>query len=56
MHMQPVFKNYDFIMAEDRDISVAEDIFNRGLCLPSDIKNTDEDMDRIIKKVKSLWK
>ncbi len=29
-----------------------EDIFNRGLCLPSDIKNTEEDMQRIIQIVR----
>lgn len=32
-------------------MSVSEDIFNRGLCLPSDIKNTKEDMERIIQIV-----
>ncbi len=35
--------------------SVSEDIFNRGLCLPSDIKNTDEDMQRIIGIVRSCF-
>ena len=54
MHLQPVFANNDFIqMAEG--ISVSEDIYNRGLCLPSDIKNTDEDMDRIIGIVRGLF-
>ena len=47
MHLQPVYAENDFIQVEE-GVSVAEDIFNRGLCLPSDIKNTDEDMDRII--------
>ena len=51
MHLQPVFEKYDFIQVED-GISVSEDIFNRGLCLPSDIKNTREDMERIIKIVR----
>ena len=36
MHMQPVYKGHDFITAGD---NVGEDIFRRGLCLPSDIKN-----------------
>lgn len=55
MHLQPVFKDKDFIMAEDKEISVSEDIFNRGVCLPSDIKNTDEDMDRIIGIIRKLF-
>lgn len=46
MHLQPVFEKYDFIQVED-GLSDSEDIFNRGLCLPSDIKNTEEDMRRI---------
>ena len=36
-------------------MSVSEDIFNRGLCLPSDIKNTKDDMDRIIKIVRKQF-
>ena len=31
----------------EHGVSVSEDIFARGMCLPSDIKNTDEDMDRL---------
>lgn len=55
MHLQPVFAGCDFIMAEDGKGSISEDIFNRGLCLPSDIKNTDEDMDRIIQIIRGLF-
>ena len=55
MHLQPVFEEYDFIRIED-GISVSEDIFNRGLCLPSDIKNTKEDMERIIKIVRKQFR
>lgn len=51
MNLQPVFSDCDFIQIEN-GISVGEDIFNRGLCLPSDIKNTDEDMERIIGIIK----
>ena len=54
MHLQPVFEAYDFITLCGNG-SVAEDIFNRGLCLPSDIKNTDEDMERIIGLVRNLF-
>ena len=55
MHLQPVFAEYDFIQTED-GMSVSEDIFNRGLCLPSDIKNTEEDMERIIKIVRKQFR
>lgn len=55
MHLQPVFAECDFITLYEDGKSLAEDIFNRGLCLPSDIKNTDEDMERIIRIVKGLF-
>ncbi|MBD5464209.1 MAG: aminotransferase class V-fold PLP-dependent enzyme [Lachnospiraceae bacterium] len=55
MHLQPVFEEYDFIQVEN-GLSVSEDIFNRGLCLPSDIKNTKEDMERIIKIVRKQFR
>ncbi len=53
MHLQPVFADCDFIRAGDED--VAADIFEHGVCLPSDIKNTDEDMDMIIRTVRELF-
>ena len=55
MHLQPVFEEYDFISASEQEVSVGEDIFNRGLCLPSDIKNTDEDMENIIRIVRRCF-
>ena len=55
MHLQPVFAEYDFISAAEVKISVGEDIFNRGLCLPSDIKNTKEDMEHIISIVRGCF-
>ena len=39
MHMQPVFAGHDFVTAGGE--AVNEDIFARGLCLPSDIKMTE---------------
>lgn len=54
MHLQPVFAGYDFITMEEEG-SVGEDIFQRGLCLPSDIKNTKEDMERIIGIIRGLF-
>lgn len=54
MHLQPVFADCDFIRENEAEC-VSEDIFNRGLCLPSDIKNTDEDMELIIRIVRGLF-
>lgn len=55
MHLQPVFEPYDFIAYYDDGRSVGADIFDRGLCLPSDIKNTSEDMDLIIGTVRRCF-
>lgn len=54
MHLQPVYKECDFIRLVDDPIGVSGKIFNHGVCLPSDIKMTDEDMERIINIVKEL--
>jgi dTDP-4-amino-4,6-dideoxygalactose transaminase len=53
MHLQPVFKNCDFISAEKK--AVSEDIFARGLCLPSDIKMTEEEQDYVINAIKECF-
>lgn len=53
MHLQPVFENYDFITTEAEG-SAAEDIFANGVCLPSDIKMTEDDINRVIEVVKGL--
>lgn len=56
MNLQPVYSANDFIQVESSNgVSVGEDIYNRGICLPSDIKNTDEDMARIIKIIRELF-
>lgn len=55
MHMQPVFEKYDFVNENETGISVGEDLFARGVCLPSDTKMTDEDMERVIKIIKDLF-
>lgn len=52
MHMQPVFAGNDFITAADTPVSSR--IFRNGLCLPSDIKMTREDQQRVIDTIKSL--
>lgn len=53
MHKQPLFQHCDYITLKE---SVSEDIFERGLCLPSDIKNTEEDMNKIIRIIKGMFK
>ncbi len=50
MHLQPIFSAYDFI-----GVGVSEDLFNRGVCLPSDTKMTDEDLIRVCDLIKSLF-
>lgn len=51
MHMQPFFEGYDFIGE-----GVSEKIFENGVCLPSDTKMTDEDINRVVEIIKGLWK
>lgn len=70
MHLQPVFADCDFFTAnglqeyaapvkgdngDGWDNSVGGDIFRHGLCLPSDIKNTPEDMERIIGLIRKCF-
>ena len=55
MHLQPVFAEYDFIAHRADGSSVGTDIFERGLCLPSDIKNTPEDMELIVATVRKCF-
>ena len=53
MHMQPVFAGHDFITAGEKPVN--EDIFRRGLCLPSDIKMTKEEQDYVIALIRSFF-
>ena len=61
MHAQPIYRSNPFVtrygngrgqsnayIANDRQFDAGMDIFNRGLCLPSDIKMTPEDQDKVI--------
>lgn len=50
MHLQPIFEKYDFYGS-----NVAENLFEKGLCLPSGSNLTEEDRDRI-SKVLRLFK
>lgn len=54
MHMQPVFSNNLFICRDNMDVGA--DIFNRGLCLPSDNKMTEDQQDIVIEIVRNCFK
>jgi len=69
MHMQPIFRMHAFVTADGNGRArsnayidkgsikdVGADIFNRGLCLPSDIKMTVEEQEKIIEIIKSCFK
>ncbi len=51
MHLQPVFRSNDFISADGDN---GRDIFERGLCLPSDIKMTEEEQGHICGIVRGM--
>ncbi|MGN0262422.1 MAG: DegT/DnrJ/EryC1/StrS family aminotransferase [Eggerthellaceae bacterium] len=67
MHMQPIFHNNPFIAhdekgrartnayIDDEALDVGMDIFQRGVCLPSDNKMTPEQQDIIIEVVKRCF-
>ena len=65
MHLQPVFADCDFVTTveglhvidEDTgaDNSVSGQIFEHGVCIPSDSKMTDEDLERVCAVVQKLW-
>lgn len=68
MHMQPIFRNNDFITKDGscraktnayiagEMNNVGEDLFNRGLCLPSDNKMTPEEQDVIIRIIHECFR
>lgn len=67
MHMQPIFRNNPFITKkgngrantnayiQNEKIDVGMDIFERGLCLPSDNKMTEEEQEKIIEVIKNCF-
>ncbi|WP_295764196.1 DegT/DnrJ/EryC1/StrS aminotransferase family protein [uncultured Oscillibacter sp.] len=52
MHLQPMFAGNAHITVGDR---VGEDIFSRGLCLPSDIKMTEAEQERVISIIRRAF-
>lgn len=67
MHMQPIYRMNGFVTRQGNGrartnayiegscADVGMDIFNRGLCLPSDNKMTEEQQDRIIEVIRSCF-
>ena len=67
MHMQPLYRMHGFVTKEGNGrgrtnayipgegIDVGADIFQRGLCLPSDIKMTAEEQEKIIQIIRSCF-
>ena len=54
MHLQPIFAECKFVQVADAP--VADDLFNRGVCLPSDTKMSDADIQRVIETVRKIMK
>ncbi len=55
MHMQPIYKGHAFVAAQENQDNGA-DIFERGLCLPSDNKMTMEQVDAICEVIRKCFK
>ncbi len=53
MHAQPIYENNAFVSLDGQDVGM--DIFERGLCLPSDNKMTVEEQNIIIEAVKNCF-
>jgi dTDP-4-amino-4,6-dideoxygalactose transaminase len=51
MHMQPVFKSFRI-----RGGKVSEDLFKKGLCLPSGTQMTEEDLGRVVNVIKRCFR
>ena len=53
MHLQPVFADCAYVTAGKE--SVCDDLFARGLCLPSDTKMAPEDVDRVCDCIRKVF-
>ncbi|MFW3454685.1 DegT/DnrJ/EryC1/StrS family aminotransferase [Aerococcus viridans] len=51
MHLQPVFERYEYFGGE-----ISQNLYENGICLPSDTKMTHEDQERVIKAIRSIWR
>ena len=52
MHLQPIYKDYAFVSVNG---DTSADIFQRGLCLPSDNKMTIKEQEQIIEIVRGCF-
>jgi len=67
MHMQPIYRSHGFVTRDGNGrgctnayisgerVDVGMDIYNRGLCLPSDNKMTEDEQERIIRIIRSCF-
>ncbi len=53
MHIQPVYAEAKFVTAGNE--AVSDDLFRRGVCLPSDTKMETDDVDRVCSVIRSLF-
>lgn len=51
MHMQPYYVKYDYF-----GTNVSQELFEKGVCLPSDTKMTDDDLERVVNTIKRIWR
>ncbi|MCX7772829.1 MAG: aminotransferase class I/II-fold pyridoxal phosphate-dependent enzyme [Clostridia bacterium] len=56
MHLQPVFADSEFVTCQLNGGSVSEDLFQKGLCIPSGTSLSREDQDKVIEVIRSLFK
>lgn len=62
MHMQPIYRMHRFVgrtgsmRAKRNVLDVGADIFQRGLCLPSDNKMTEKQQGKIVEVIRSCFK
>lgn len=54
MNLQPVFADCPFVSISDKP--VGDDLFARGVCLPSDTKMTTDDIDRVCEVIRGMFK
>jgi pyridoxal phosphate-dependent aminotransferase EpsN len=54
LHLQPLFDDCGYF-PHDAGMSVAEDLFRTGLCLPSGSGMTDDEQERVIRCIRSVF-
>jgi dTDP-4-amino-4,6-dideoxygalactose transaminase len=55
MHLQPVFEGHEYVTV-NAATDIGAEVFGRGLCLPSDVKITEEEQEIVIEIVKGCFK